>query len=185
LLGHLFIGATPMRQQLMPPQQLQVATSRVDGHQAAPDSSQRSIHLSKSDVEAAVRLLELLTTRSTEENEAEASRHELIQAGRDLLRFRALRSDILPSPMFGEPAWDILLILYCGLDGQRPSITALADLIKTPTTSVIRWVGYLEAQCLVTRVPCPFDRRVALVELTEKATASLDWYLSQTVKAAS
>lgn len=173
-----------MRQQLKPPQQRQGTTSRVAGHKGASDSSQRFINLSESDVEAAVRLLELLTTRSTErENEISATRHELIQAGRNLFRLRALRNDIFPAAMFGEPAWDILLALYCGLDGQRPSITTLTDLIKTPTTSVIRWVDYLEAQRLVTRVPCPFDRRVALVELTEKARANLDWYLFQTVKA--
>jgi DNA-binding MarR family transcriptional regulator len=175
-----------MRQQLKPPQQRQITTSRVVGHNGSPDSSQRLINLSESDVEAAVRLLELLTARSTErESDVGASRHELIQAGRELFRLRVLRNNIFPAAMFGEPAWDILLALYCGLDGQRPSITTLTDLIKTPTTSVTRWVDYLEAQRLVTRVPCPFDRRVALVELTEKARANLDWYLSQTVKAES
>lgn len=119
-----------MRQQLMPPEQLQVTTPRATGHGTSPGLSQRFINLSESDVEAAVRLLELLTIRTAEqESETGASRHELIQAGRDLLHSRASRNDIFPAAMFGEPAWDIMLALHCGLDGQRPSITALADLI--------------------------------------------------------
>lgn len=171
-----------MRRQLMRPQQVQVLTSRGAADEAI-DSNQRTINLSESDFEAALRLLELLTTPSAEgESEVIAGRHELIQAGRDLLRLRALRNDILPAAMFGEPAWDILLALYCGLDGQHPSVTTLANLIDTPTTSVIRWINYLEDQRLVSRVPCPFDRRIALVELTEKAKEDLDWYLSQTLE---
>ncbi len=83
---------------------------------------------------------------------------------------RAARSPLFPRSMFGEPAWDILLLLY------RDKNVCLADLARsadTPESTAARWIDFLEAHQLVTRMRCGEDRSADRVELGSKARDGL------------
>lgn len=66
----------------------------------------------------------------------------LARLAEDIRRMRKARNQILPADLFGEPAWDILLLLY--RDGMSPcSADDIAAALGTPSSTVGRWVGAL------------------------------------------
>lgn len=67
-----------------------------------------------------------------------------------LLAFRRSRVDALPSELFGEPAWDILLELFVA-DAKGHKITGLdiAERADTSIEVVARWLRYLTKKRLV------------------------------------
>lgn len=83
--------------------------------------------------------------------------------------------------MFGEPGWDMLLILYTSEHDARLKVSDLVTVARTPASTGLRWLNYLESQQLVARHSHPTDRRVGLVELTDKARRALDSYFSETL----
>jgi len=94
-----------------------------------------------------------------------------------MLHQRRLRDRYFTRIMFGEPAWDILLILYTSdQPSSRSSMIRLAKWTETPLTTVVSWVSFLEEQKLVQRQPHPTDRRTIFVQLTGPAKAALDGY---------
>lgn len=82
--------------------------------------------------------------------------------------------------MFGEPAWEMLLLLYSLESGPRLTISRLAELAYASKSTAIRWIDYLEAQRLVQREGHPTDKRAIFVELTERARSMIELYLSET-----
>ncbi len=80
--------------------------------------------------------------------------------------------------MFGEPAWEMLLLLYA--IGPRETVSRLAELAHASKSTAIRWIDYLECQGLVRREAHPTDKRALLVELTEKGSDAIRMYLSET-----
>lgn len=99
----------------------------------------------------------------------------------EILSNRRRRHDIFGKAMFGEPAWDMLLLLYAIEHGERQTIGRLGDLAGASKTTALRWFDYLEAQKLVQRDPHPTDKRAAFVELTDKGRDALELYLSGTL----
>lgn len=83
--------------------------------------------------------------------------------------------------MFGEPGWDMLLTLYTREDDTRLKVSDLVTVARTPPSTGLRWLNYLESQQYVARRSHPTDRRVDLVELTDKARQALDSYFSETL----
>lgn len=104
----------------------------------------------------------------------------LMRRARDTLANRRRRQDIFGRAMFGEPAWEMLLLLYITEPGPRQSISRLADESGASRTTALRWIDYLEGQGLIRREAHPNDRRVAFVQLTEKGRESIELYLSET-----
>jgi DNA-binding MarR family transcriptional regulator len=82
--------------------------------------------------------------------------------------------------MFGEPAWEILLLLYALQSGPRPTVSRLAELSGATKSTALRWLEYLESQRWVQREPHPTDKRAIFVNLTENGRAALEAYLSGT-----
>lgn len=144
--------------------------------------------LNSRDVDDLRRLLSLLSNSGPGQQEADA---QLLAAGensehlqgraRHILANRASRHDIFGKAMFGEPAWDMLLLLYVLGSGPRQTISRLADLALATKSTALRWVDYLESQGLIRRDTHPADRRAACVELTDKGRKSLELYLAGTV----
>jgi len=83
--------------------------------------------------------------------------------------------------MFGEPAWEMLLLLYIGLGSIRMSAGGLAHAASYSKATTMRWVGYLEKEKLVQREQHPTDQRTFFVTLTEKGINLLELYLSDTL----
>jgi DNA-binding MarR family transcriptional regulator len=145
-----------------------------------------SIALSGRDLEDAHRLLGLLSGGTDEApprpscGQPERSR-ELLDHARRILAERRQRIEHFGRAMFGEPAWEMLLLLYIGRGSIRMSAGGLAHAAGYSKTTTLRWVGYLETEKLVQRDPHPTDQRTFFVTLTEKGISLLELYLSDTL----
>jgi DNA-binding MarR family transcriptional regulator len=80
----------------------------------------------------------------------------------------------MPSRLFGEPAWDLLLDLFASEhEGKSVSISSACLAASVPATTGLRHVTKLEEQGLVTRVSAP-DRRMSLLKLTEYGRSNME-----------
>ncbi len=152
-------------------------------------SASRLVLLSDRDVEDAARLMNLLVEGSTAEVVHLASigrpqvvtREALIEAARQEAEKRRRRKQLLPEGMFGEPAWEMLLLLYIEQQGNRLHLSRLSENLSVPGTTALRWLSYLEDRGLVEREAHPTDLRSAFLKLTDKAIKTLDVYLSEAI----
>lgn len=153
----------------------------------------RTVTLTEKDVRDAARLFRLIADGTPWANlvlseqelprrsSAEPSpRDELISRARASLHARRLRARHFNRAIFGEPAWDVLLLLYLAdsLEG-RQTIGHLAELVETPLTTVLRWVAYLEKERLVERKNHPTDRRIVFIGMTAKGRNAMDAFLGE------
>ena len=94
-------------------------------------------------------------------------------------RERARRQLYLPSDLFAEPAWDILLELYAfELVSRLVSESELAERIDAPGTTTARWMKLLEAEDLIARRVDPDHFREVRISLTPKGLTALGGYFS-------
>jgi DNA-binding MarR family transcriptional regulator len=149
----------------------------------------RFVELSQRDVKDAERLLGLLADSSppaegTRELPGAANSEELAQLASRMFAARTRRSRIFNPDLFGEPAWDFLLVLYM-MDAQGPRLTVgrLSEYANVPSASTARWLAALEAQQLIARESHRTDARARTVRLTDKARELLEVYLSETLRA--
>ena len=148
----------------------------------------RMVPLSESDVTEAARLLKILSEASDavflHPKIGGPQKHDeraLIAAVRRDLNDRRRRQDFLPEAIFGEPAWDMLLLLYSEHEKSRLSIGKLAEEIRVPLSSAVRWVNYLQDKRLAQRVQHPTDLRIVHVELTSEGAKVIEAYYSETL----
>ena len=143
---------------------------------------------SEKDTEDALRLMKLLAASPvapalqspSNDTLKILTRAQLVQAALRELNVRRHRAEIFPRAMFGEPAWEILLLLYIEDQGQRLNIRGICGCLDVPMSSALRWLGYLQKAQLVRRELSPTDQRVIIARLTSKAIAALDLYFSKT-----
>jgi len=104
-------------------------------------------------------------------------RTELVAIAADALRVRHQRSIFFAKAMFGEPAWDILLVLYVAEGiGEPRTVNQASELAGVAPTSAKRWIEYLEQNQLVTRRTHDTDSRRILLELTPRGRTGLDGF---------
>jgi predicted transcriptional regulator len=147
------------------------------------------IKLSRRDLHDARRLLSLLSSGETKVlieppelgSSTRIKAHVLQRHAREILANRKRRHDIFGRAIFGEPAWEMLLLLYVAEAGRRQTISRLAELAGASKSTGLRWVDYLEGQGLIRRESHPTDKRAAFVELTDKGKDALELYLSDTL----
>lgn len=150
----------------------------------------KTVTLSEKDLRAAARLFRLLADPTllasgmpelfpaTGSPGASADRETLVSRARIVFNSRRLRERYFDSQLFGEPAWDILLLLYISEQSSaRMTATSLVELVHTPPTTVARWLNHLEMAELIERQDHPTDRRTVFIKLREKGRAALDSYL--------
>ena len=101
---------------------------------------------------------------------------------RNLIALRKLRSQIFPSAMFGEPAWDILLALYLASDGVDGTAETLSKSSATPLSTTIRWLNYLDSEGLIERERGVGGLRKDQILLSEAAKFHLDRFLQQMIR---
>jgi DNA-binding MarR family transcriptional regulator len=85
---------------------------------------------------------------------------------------------MLDQSLFGEPAWDMLLALYClPTRGERLGITALALASGVPATTALRWQALLMNEGMIERILDENDARRSFVRLSDKGRSLLEDYL--------
>jgi len=97
-------------------------------------------------------------------------------AGREILRRKA-RSDYFPPIIFGEPAWEIMLLLYSS-DERFLRVTAITDRSGVPLATVNRVGLSLEGKGLIGTGADKHDRRVRNMWLTEAGIEAMSRYFS-------
>lgn len=159
------------------------------------EKSPKVVELSPRDVEDAARLLSLLADRPSvppskvaggqPADQAAASspptHEQLVKLASDAFEARRRRHQIFHPGLFGEAAWDFLLIL-CSRSATAPWMT-IAEVSKAagvPTTTTLRWLDTLEDQELIARKPHPQDARSSLVSLGSKGLELMATYFSET-----
>jgi DNA-binding MarR family transcriptional regulator len=149
----------------------------------------KSVSLTGRDLEDARRLFQLLSgAGSARASSLPRSLYERIQGDDSRLLHRATqiialrrrRVQTFGKGMFGEPAWDILLVLYT--TGGGLTMNRLAQLAGVSQATGIRWMGYLFDQKLISKQPDPTDARSLRVMLTNKGKSALDAYFSGAVE---
>lgn len=61
-----------------------------------------------------------------------------------ILRFRRIRSEIMPRELFNEPGWDLLLELFVAdANGQRITAREVSDRNNIPASILSRWLMHL------------------------------------------
>jgi DNA-binding MarR family transcriptional regulator len=104
---------------------------------------------------------------------------ELLALARATLRARRIRNQHLPSSMFGEPGWEMLLWLYIvDNSGARQTVSRLCKASGAPATTAMRWIDYLEKQKYVTRGESPTDRRIVYLDLTASGREAVESYFA-------
>lgn len=119
---------------------------------------------------------DLAKTRSDPRVDADpVDRSHLIAAAADAFRVRQQRSMFFAKAMFGEPAWDLLLVLYIAEGtGEPRTVNQASELAGVAPTSAKRWIEYLEQNQLVSRRNHTSDSRRILLELTARGRDGLD-----------
>jgi DNA-binding MarR family transcriptional regulator len=144
--------------------------------------------LSETDARAAARLFRMLSEAvgyfpdSDRSAEGPISPEELTSRARIILHSRQVRERYFSRAMFGEPAWDMLLVLYItDMSEGRQTITNLAKRTEMPLSTVVRWLDYLEKEKLIERQPHPTNRRSFFIRLLPKARKAMGEYLTEMV----
>lgn len=77
----------------------------------------------------------------------------------------------------------MLLVLFSqeGIDAAQ-KVTRLAEQVKAPMTTAVRWLDYLEQRKLIQRQTSNVDRREVLVSLTPYGRSCLLSYLETLTK---
>jgi DNA-binding MarR family transcriptional regulator len=154
-----------------------------------PAVKPQAIQLTRRDIDDAKRLLALLAgaegkivigPEDAEERSTPPAERALQQAALNLLSRRRRRHKIFGRAMFGEPAWEMLLLLYSV--GPRETVGRLAELAYASKSTAIRWIDYLESQGLVCREAHPTDKRATFVELSDKGRQLIRLYLFDTTR---
>ena len=95
--------------------------------------------------------------------------------GAELMRKRRVaRAAHFPKEIFGEVAWDIMIILYVERSNKPLSLTAISMSIQVPMSTLFRWITYLEIKLLVTTVSVVTDERVRLLQITDMGRNVMD-----------
>ena len=89
---------------------------------------------------------------------------------------RRSRSALFPDELFDEPAWDIMLQLYCAVGRNEVTmIHALGRSTSAPLSTIERWAEYLAERDLVERKDSA-DKMDSEVCLSENGFSRLDAY---------
>lgn len=116
--------------------------------------------------------------RLLSESRRTPTRRELCRLACRIYDARRARDKMLDEKLFGEPAWDMLLALYClPARGEMLSVTALAHAANAPPSTGHRWQQILMAKGLIERGPQCVDARRQMVRLTHFGREMLEQYL--------
>jgi len=108
------------------------------------------------------------------------TRNQLGRLAYDLYAARRARVLIFEEQLFGEPAWDMLLALYClPLRGEILTVSSLASVAQVPLTTGLRWQRTLIEEGLIRRGPHILDRRQRLLSLTHQGRLLMEEYLTR------
>jgi DNA-binding MarR family transcriptional regulator len=94
-----------------------------------------------------------------------------------MARQRQLRAAFMPTALFAEPAWDMLLDLYAAYyEGKEVSVSSLCIAANVPSTTALRSIETMTEQGCLIRRRDPKDGRRIFLALSDAARGWLDAY---------
>lgn len=94
-----------------------------------------------------------------------------------IIKSRTDRKKYLPSRLFSEPAWDMLLNLYAtAIEKRSVGISALCEAAHVSCSTGERWITALENDDLIVRSISAKGRPADSVTLSEKGWLAMDSY---------
>lgn len=100
------------------------------------------------------------------------------ELARLLYRQRRQRDQHLPAELLGEPAWDILLILYWARHSRRRlTLAAVCASCGAPGTTGLRYIEHLHRSGFATRIPDAADKTVSWLCLSDDGDQRVGRYL--------
>ena len=128
------------------------------------------------------RLIRMLRSTERDSKPIAADAIERSDFALHLYRFRRERARLFDSDLFGEAAWDILLILFCAETKQvRLTVSNVCEASDVPPTTALRWISRLESDGTILRTPHPSDGRVFRLKLSEQATERMNALLDRSL----
>ena len=125
-------------------------------------------------------LLSSILKQAIEDKTLSTFTSERVELARELYKNRRARDRLFDAELFADPAWDILLILYCAsYSQQRLSVSSVCASAAVPTTTGLRWVGQLCRLELICKVKSPTDLRVTWLFLADQTRQRLDRYFDR------
>lgn len=117
----------------------------------------------------------------TDRIEVFASTRRPYELAKRYIRQRRVRADAFGADLFRDPAWDIVLDLYCSrTSGKLVGVMDACIAAGVPLTTAHRHVRrLLDATLIVTRRD-PHDRRRSWLELTDAAAKLVEIWLERT-----
>ena len=113
-------------------------------------------------------------------NQVPPTRRQLCQLACRIYDARRARDRLFNRQLFGEPAWDMLLALYClPTRGELLTVSSLALASAVPQTTGYRWQASLMEQGLIERGPRGVDLRKQFMRLTDEGRRLLESYLTR------
>jgi len=107
------------------------------------------------------------------------SQHELCRLASAIYDGRRKRDRTMEGELFGEPAWDMLLALYClPARGELLAVTALSYAANVPQATGLRVQALLAERGLIQRRREGSDGRRYIVSLTSHGQSVLEKYLT-------
>lgn len=107
-----------------------------------------------------------------------AVREILRKRGRDIIKMRRARAGYFHQTMIGEPAFDILLVMYSAGTPREPfSLNALTSALDLSTSQAHRWLTYLQEQGFVHFDPSIRPQGIAHPSLTSRGMRSVSAFL--------
>jgi hypothetical protein len=98
---------------------------------------------------------------------------------RGMIRARRLRDRFLPSDLFGEAAWDMLLDLMAArIEGTQVAVSSLCIASAVPPTTALRAIRGMTERGLFVRVADHNDKRRIFIELSSATADAMRSYLS-------
>lgn len=99
---------------------------------------------------------------------------ELAKKATSIKRQLTMRKQYLPDAILGEPAWNMLLELFCQFAGNASvSTKSLSIAAECPESTALRHIERLEQVGLIRRFRSRADGRVTLVELTKRGVVGV------------
>lgn len=106
-------------------------------------------------------------------------------AVREIIKARARRAEFFSAALFADPAWDMLLDLYCAeMDQRRIAVGSLCIGACVPATTALRWIDVLLKQGLIEKRSDPLDKRRVYVSLTREGSAAMREYFATVPRSA-
>jgi DNA-binding MarR family transcriptional regulator len=99
---------------------------------------------------------------------------------RELIRQRRMREKYFDAGLFGEPAWDMMLDLYCAhLEGKDVSVSSLCMASAVPVTTALRWITSMTESGLFERRADPTDGRRIFVALSPTTLSRIEQHVAE------